>query len=171
MKLPLPPIPHLGGVGDFSALGLWRTLSGVPGGKTVFSRAVAFRAPYFASISPHIERLAPGLCEVRIADRRAVHNHLGTVHAIAMCNACEVAAGVLSEATTPQTHRWIPKGMTVAYLARARGELTATGIVDPLPDFGPDGFDMVVPVDVTDGAGTVVVHADITMRITPRPQA
>ena len=171
MKLPLPPMPDLGGVGDFSVLGLWRTLSRVPGGKTAFSRAVAIRAPYFSSISPHVERLAPGLCEVRMPDKRSVHNHLGTVHAIAMCNACEVAAGVLAEATTPATHRWIPKGMEVRYLAKAQGTLTATGIVDPLPAFGPDGFDMVVPVDVVDGKGTVVVHADITMRITPKPAA
>jgi Domain of unknown function (DUF4442) len=32
-----------------------------------------------------------------------------TVHAIASCNAAEVAMGMLMEATVPRSHRWIPK--------------------------------------------------------------
>jgi hypothetical protein len=34
-----------------------------------------------------------------------VYNHLHTVHAIASCNAAEVAMGMLMEATVPRTHR------------------------------------------------------------------
>jgi hypothetical protein len=48
-----------------------------------------------------------------------VHNHLHTVHAIASCNAAEMAMGMLMEATVPTTHRWIPKAMTVQYLQKA----------------------------------------------------
>jgi Domain of unknown function (DUF4442) len=44
-----------------------------------------------------------------------VYNHLHTVHAIASCNAAEVAMGMLMEATVPRSHRWIPK----AYMDRA----------------------------------------------------
>jgi hypothetical protein len=45
-----------------------------------------------------------------------VYNHLGAVHAIASCNAAEVAMGMLMEATVPRSHRWIPK----AYKDQAR---------------------------------------------------
>ena len=63
---------------------LFQSFSRYPLGKQLFSRAVTRRAPYFASVSPLIEELRPGRCEVRVRKRRAVHNHIGTVHAIAM---------------------------------------------------------------------------------------
>jgi hypothetical protein len=44
-----------------------------------------------------------------------VYNHLHTVHAIASCNAAEIAMGMMMEATVPTSHRWIPKAMTVRY--------------------------------------------------------
>lgn len=50
-------------------------------------------------------------------------NHIGTVHAIAMCNMAELAGGTMTEVTVPSTHRWIPKGMTVEYLKRQKQTL------------------------------------------------
>jgi hypothetical protein len=69
----------------------------------------------------------------------------------------------------PTSHRWIPKAMTVQYLAKATTSLRATARVDP-PDFGTitEGAEIVVPVSVTDRSGTEVVHADITTWVTPR---
>ena len=71
--------------------------------------------------------------------------------------------GMLMEATVPTTHRWIPKAMTVQYLAKATTSLRATARIDP-PDFSSitEGAEIVVPVSVTDRSGTEVVHADIT---------
>ncbi len=76
--------------------------------------------------------------------------------------------GMLMEATVPTTHRWIPKAMTVQYLAKATTSLRATARIDP-PDFGAvtEGTDLVVPVSVTDRHGVEVVHADITTWVTP----
>jgi acyl-coenzyme A thioesterase PaaI-like protein len=96
-----------------------------------------------------------------------VHNHLHTVHAIASCNAAEMAMGMLMEATVPTSHRWIPKAMTVQYLAKATTSLRATARIDP-PDFSSitEGAEIVVPVSVTDRSGTEVVHADNTIWVT-----
>ena len=129
------------------------------------------RVPYFASVLPHVVRMEPGLAEVRVPKWFMVYNHLHTVHAIAACNAAEVAMGMLMEATVPATHRWIPKAMTVHYLEKATTSLRARAQLEP-PDFtqitdGPDGFELVVPVTVTDRSGTEVVHADITTWVTP----
>src|SRR5699024_2096426 len=125
------------------------------------------RVPYFASVVPHVVRMEPGLAEVRVPKWFFVYNHLHTVHAIASCNAAEAAMGMLMEATVPPTHRWIPKAMTVQYLAKATTSLLATARSDP-PDFTriEDGVELVVPVSVTDRAGTEVVHADITTWVT-----
>lgn len=64
------------------------------------------------------EDLKPGYCAVSIKKHRAVLNHLGTVHAIAMCNMAELAGGTMTDATVPKTHRWIPKGMQVEYVKK-----------------------------------------------------
>jgi acyl-coenzyme A thioesterase PaaI-like protein len=134
----------------------------------MFSIAAMARVPYFASVLPHVRRMEPGLAEVHVPNWFFVHNHLKTVHAIASCNAAELAMGMLMEATVPTTHRWIPKAMTVQYLAKATTSLRATARIDP-PDFGAiaEGTDIVVPVSVTDRHGVEVVHADITTWVTP----
>ncbi len=94
-------------------LGMWQRLSTKPFGRWLFTRTICRRAPYFGTISPRIHELAPGLCRVSMKKRRGVENHIGTVHALAMGNLCELAAGVLMEATTPHDMRWIPKGMQI----------------------------------------------------------
>jgi acyl-coenzyme A thioesterase PaaI-like protein len=146
----------------------WQRLAGVPAGSRLFSAAAIARVPYFASIAPHVVRMEPGLAEVAVPKWFFVHNHLHTVHAIASCNAAEMAMGMLMEATVPTTHRWIPKAMTVQYLQKATTSLRATARLDP-PDFTAitEGADLVVPVTVTDRGGAEVVHAEITTWVTP----
>ena len=147
---------------------MWKRLAGRPGGTRLFSTAAMVRVPYFASIVPHVVRMEPGLAEVTVPKWFFVYNHLHTVHAIASCNAAEIAMGMLMEATVPTSHRWIPKAMSVQYLDKATSSLRATARVDP-PDFSTitEGVELTIPVSVTDKAGTEVVHADITTWVTP----
>jgi acyl-coenzyme A thioesterase PaaI-like protein len=151
-----------------STYAAWRRLSGRPCGSRLFSIAAMARVPYFASVLPHVVRMEPGLAEVQVPKWFFVYNHLHTVHAIASCNAAEVAMGMLMEATVPRTHRWIPKSMNVQYLGKATTSLRARAELDP-PDFSQitAGVDVVVPVSVTDRNGTEVVHAGITTWVTP----
>jgi acyl-coenzyme A thioesterase PaaI-like protein len=157
--------------GSNSTYAAWRRLSGVPGGSRLFSIAAMTRVPYFASVLPHVIRMEPGVAEVRVPKWFFVYNHLHTVHAIASCNAAEVAMGMLMEATVPPSHRWIPKAMNVQYLGKATTSLLARAELDP-PDFAAitDGVDVVVPVSITDRRGEEVVHADITTWVTPATQ-
>jgi acyl-coenzyme A thioesterase PaaI-like protein len=147
---------------------MWKRLAPQPGGTRLFSAAAMVRVPYFASIAPHVVRMEPGFAEVRVPKWFFVYNHLHTVHAIASCNAAEIAMGMLMEATVPTSHRWIPKSMNVQYLAKATTSLRAQARLDP-PDFTSitDGAEVVVPVDVIDKSDTEVVHADITTWVTP----
>lgn len=146
----------------------WNRLAGRPGGTWIFSAAAMARVPYFASVLPHVVRMEPGLAEVTVPKWFFVYNHLHTVHAIASCNAAEIAMGMLMEATVPRSHRWIPKAMSVQYLAKATTSLRAQARLDP-PDFAAitTGVELIVPVRVTDRTGTEVVHADITTWVTP----
>jgi len=94
-----------------------------------------------------------------------VAESIGTVHAIACCNACEMAMGMLAEATIPDRLRWLPKAMTVKYLKKANGELRA--VASLALDAFAEG-EVVVPVDVYDAAGDIVVHADIALHVTSK---
>jgi acyl-coenzyme A thioesterase PaaI-like protein len=151
-----------------SALALFERLGGSAGGRWLFSRLVCWRAPYFASIAPRVDELSPGHCVVRVRDRRRVHNHLGTVHAIALCNAAELAAGLAIDAALDAALRWIPKSMQVNYLKAAHGTLTANASVPPI-DRTLSARDYPVAVDVRDAAGDSVFTAAVSMWVTRRP--
>jgi len=133
----------------------------------LFSRVVCWKAPYFGSIRPVFVELRPGYGQVRMRKRRAVLNHIGTVHAIAICNVAELAAGTMTEVTIPATHRWIPKGMTVEYVGKAESDLTAMAVIDPIPEFGV-AVELPVTVTVVDTADQPVFRAVITMWVSPK---
>lgn len=99
--------------------------------------------------------------------RRSVENHIRSVHALAMGNLCELAAGMVTEVTIPSTMRWLPRGMTIEYLRRAESDVTATA---RLTKTGWPGRseNIGVPVTVVDATGTEVVRAVITMYVSPK---
>ena len=150
-------------------LEIYGKLTRWPLGHWVFSKAVCFKAPYFGSISPTITRLENGRCEARIKDRRAVHNHIGTVHAIALCNLAELCAGLMTDASLPDGMRWIPKGMTVSYLKRAKGTMHAVATPAIPVVRATESYDLPVNVDVLDDAGEKVFQAEIRMWLSPKP--
>jgi acyl-coenzyme A thioesterase PaaI-like protein len=148
-------------------LATFQSMSRLPLGRHLFSRALCLKAPYFSSIRPLVCELRPGHCEVRMKKRRAVTNHIGTVHAIAMCNMAELSGGLVTEVSLPASQRWIPKGMTVEYLKKAETDLVASA--RPLVD--PEGFtggEFPVEVVVQDQAGDTVFRARIAMWVSAR---
>ncbi len=150
-----------------NALTMFRRLGGSAPGRWLFSRIICWKAPYFGSIAPRFEILEPGRCVVRLRQRRAIQNHIGTVHAIAMCNAAELAGGMATEVTIPDSMRWIPKGMSVRYRKKALGVLHASARIEQLSD-DTAGQELHVLVEVRDSADELVFDADITMWVSPR---
>ena len=150
-------------------LAKWMKLKDKPLGKWLFARAVCRKAPFFSTISPRFEELRPGYARVSLKKRRAVENHIGTVHAIAACNLAELGAGTMMEASLPASMRWLPRGMNVKYLKTCKTDMVAECTVG---DFG-EGLarDMIVRVDMKDTQGNLVVHADIIMYVSPRKKA
>lgn len=139
-----------------------------PAGHWLFTRAICFKAPYFASIRPRITVLEPGRCEATLRHRRAVTNHLGTVHAIALCNLAELAGGMMTEASLPDGMRWIPKGMTVEYRKKAVGMMHAVATPAIPVVAATEGYELPVVIDVTDPGGDVVFRATIAMWLSPK---
>ena len=153
-----------------AVLDLWKKASALPLGDRVFSIAFSQKAPYFATIRPRFTVVEPNRAELVIRKRRGVHNHIGTVHAIALCNGLEAAMGALAESTVPRDRRWIPKGMEVAYTAKATTDITCIAETDPeqwTADPG-DGNDQLVRVRGVRTDGTVVVEGEIRLWITEK---
>ncbi|WP_394828251.1 hotdog fold domain-containing protein [Pendulispora albinea] len=149
-------------------LRFYRMLEPLPLGKRIFSESFKIAAPYFRSIPAVVDSVRPGEVRVHMDDRRRVRNHLGTVHAIALCNLAELSMGAVAEVTVPSTHRWIPKGMQTEYLAKAKGRMQATATLD-LPNPLLEKQDIVVPVHVTDPEGKEVFVARIQIWVTRKP--
>lgn len=145
---------------------VWQICEKLPFGKIIFSKLVCFKAPYFANIKPRFIELRPGYCEIHFKKRRAVTNHLKSVHAIAMCNVSELAAGSMLEVSIPKNMRWIPKEMTVSYLKMAKTNLKATCEMTAANLVTPQELPMTV--HVTDTNGVEVFRAVINMYISEK---
>ena len=139
-------------------------------GRTLFSIAFSQKAPYFATVRPRFVDLRPNRAALTIKKRRGVTNHIGTVHAIALCNGLEAAMGALAEVTIPADKRWIPKGMDVSYTAKADTDITCIAETDP-EQWAADDPDLHVRVRGEKTDGTVVVEGVIRLWVTAKRSA
>ncbi|CUS48450.1 MAG: protein of unknown function containing DUF4442 domain [Idiomarinaceae bacterium HL-53] len=138
----------------------------LPFGDRIFSAIFARKAPYFRTIKPHIIELRPNYCELIFKKRKAVLNHIGTVHAIALCNGLEMAMGALAEASIPKHLRWIPKSMNVHYTAKANDHIRV--VAELAADAWQEG-DVAVPVKAMKQDGTVVIEGEIIIYVSAKP--
>lgn len=153
--------------GERSTLAAYRLFEKVPFlGRRVFSGGMRLAAPYFSTVPVVAEAVEAGRAEASMGARPWTRNHLGTVHAIALCNLAEMTMGLVAEATVPTSQRWIPKGMTVSYEAKARGTMHAVAELELPAEIG-DGSEVPVPVTVTDDEGLEVFTAEIRIWVTP----
>ncbi|HET7459084.1 MAG TPA: hotdog fold domain-containing protein [Gemmatimonadaceae bacterium] len=144
---------------------LWTRLSTKPGGKRLFSWTLGRMVPYTGSIHPRVLELRAGYARVEMRDRRAVRNHLRSIHAIALANLAEVASGLAVIYGFPPNTRGILIGLTVEYVKKARGTLVAECACGQLDVGRP--VELEVDVVVRDAAGDVVVRARPRWRIGP----
>ena len=138
-------------------------MSAVPGGKRAFSKVVGWMAPYTGTLGARVQELRPGYCRVEVRDRRAVRNHLNSIHAIALMNLGEVVTGLSMYSGMPAGGRGIIVNLSMDYKKKARGTLTAEAECT-LPA-EPGKHDVLIVADLKDAQGNVVATATATWNV------
>lgn len=146
-------------------LRLWTRLHPLPGGAWLFSVLFGRMVPYSGSVGPRVRHLEPGHCRVEIPDRRSNRQHLGSVHAIALLNVAEQASGLAMMAGLPDGVRGIVTNISMQYLKKARGPITAVSRVDIPTVTGDTDFD--VTAECIDREQVVVARAMVRWRLGP----
>ncbi len=136
---------------------VWAQLKNVPGGGVLMGRVIGTMAPYTGTIKPEIVALEPGFSKIRLRDRRAVRNHLSSIHAIALMNLGEVATGTAVLFSIPDDARGIIVHLGMDYLKKARGTLTAECTCPIITSM--EKRQCEVTADIKNEAGEVVARA------------
>jgi len=161
-------VPNLEANGNFIRES-WDRLHGLPGGKRLFSHLVGLAAPYTGTIGAYVVELQKGSAMVAMKDKRSLRNHLSSVHAVALVNLAELTGNIALAYSLPDDARFIVGGLSIEYLKKSRGVITASAIC-PVPETN-ERAELDVPVEMRDAKGDVVARAVLKSVVGPKKRA
>jgi acyl-coenzyme A thioesterase PaaI-like protein len=134
-------------------------------GKQLFSQFLATTIPYTGSIHAEVEDVRPGSAHVLMPDRPELRNHLGSVHAIALCNLAELTANLALGYSLPERSRFIVTRLDIEYLKKAVGPIQGRSTC-PIPATN-QRQEYTLPVTLHDQSGDVVARATLISLVGP----
>ncbi len=148
-------------------LSLWNRWGKTALGRRLYSFILGRTAPYSGSIGAQVIALRPGFARVALKDRRAVRNHLNSIHAIALANLGELASGLAMISALPSSVRAIVVNLDIEYVKKARGNLLAEGRVTP-PGNITSSVTCIAEAEITNTEGDVVARMKVHWRLSPK---
>lgn len=131
----------------------------------MFNLALSRRSPYVSQLKPKVAVLRKGYAQIDVANRRAVHNHLGTVDSNALFTLSQLVTGLALETAIPKDRRWIPIGAELEYLKLAKSSVSAVCDCSEL-DFYQDNLN--IDVIVQDSNGEHVQKSAVKIHLSSR---
>ncbi len=141
-------------------------LSGNALGRWALGQSVMFAAPYFRSIGARFDRVEAGCVQATLRKRRGVTNHIGSVHAIAMCNLAELVGGLLHGRLRRPLPALDSGGDGGRVPQDRRTDLKASCTLDAYD--WTTAQDVIAPLAVHDTNGQLVFRARKTKRVSVR---
>ena len=144
----------------------WNFSKKLPGGNAIFSKIIGQTIPYTGSISPIVQKIENGYACVKLRDRKAVRNHLNSIHAIALANVGELATGLSVVSQLNDKTMAILVRIEVDYLKKARGDVTAEA-TSCIPGNLTQETNFAVIANVKNSQGEVVCKVTVTWLVRP----
>ena len=141
----------------------WSFLENKPMGRWLFHRVLAFINPYTGSLKAKVCVLSKGYCRIELNDRRAIRNHLNSIHAIALTNLGEFTSGLALLSLFTDNLRGIPVDIHIEFLKKARGKLVAECTTD-IADFTTEILHTVT-AEIRDQEGDIVARTRVMWKL------
>jgi acyl-coenzyme A thioesterase PaaI-like protein len=124
--------------------------------------------PYSGRLGGIVTLFEPGHVRVELRERRAVRNHLGSIHAVALVNLGELASGLAVMGGLPATVRGIVTGLDVTFSKKARGRVVAESRCGVPPEV-PASTPVDVEATIRDASGELVARVVAHWLLGPVP--
>lgn len=137
----------------------WQWLEKKPLGRWLFNQLIPFINPYTGALKARILEIDRGYSRLELNDRRAIRNHLNSIHAIALTNMGEFTSGIALISLFTDNMRGIPKEINIEFIKKARGRLIAE-CKTSLPDFESE-LEHTVTAEIKDGENDLVARVNV----------
>ena len=134
-------------------------------GHSRFADVLCLRNPLTKSIRPTFFTLRAGYAALEISTNQQNSEAGRGFSKQALCIAADLAAGVMMDVSVPTGARWSRRGMSVAYLDRTPGEITAVADGGSI-NWETSGVQTVL-IQVKNSRSEVIATAEMTVEITP----
>jgi len=145
---------------------MWDKFGHSAAGRKFFSYMLGRTVPYSGNIKAEVLTLGDGKVTIAMNDRRAVRNHLKSIHAIALANLGELASGMAMFSKIPNSTRAIVVDLDIKYVKKARGRLIATGKAQP-PAVIDSPTKSIVEAEIKDSSGDIVATINVHWLLSP----
>lgn len=133
-----------------------KNLVALPGGKRALNHLIGLTAPFSGKLGVKVDEITDGYIVCTLPDRRAVRNHVGSIHAGALATFADTVAALTVLHTLPQGSKPVNVNLNIHYSRIAKGPIRGEAQWE-MAATDTDKFE--VPVTLKDQSGTVVATA------------